>query len=291
MHRFRILVAIVAFAATMRSLSAQPPEKIQLKAPSPGAIRDISFSKSGKLLASINASNQMVMWCLKDAKVAYRSKSNEEIAGVCFLGDESGLVMAYCDGRLGLLELNSQKVTIIRHEKVNSSLAIAPNGRTVAVAVGTNVEIWDLAKREKMLTFNGHKGPVTALVWGKDSDMLASGSCGGEVITWSCTKRERVKSLEGIPDECNIRNLYITDRSTLIAGCFEDEGLEWDLSSGKHLRRFGKVTGVSRFMSTAFDSKRHRIAYAVDSEIRFAGRQVDKQCWDLNLRIRAIAFS
>ena len=67
--------------------------------------------------------------------------------------------------------------TLTRHSGINSSIAISPDGRTLASScVDKTIEIWDLQKGELIRTIAGHSEAISSVAISPDGQFLASSS-------------------------------------------------------------------------------------------------------------------
>jgi WD40 repeat protein len=67
--------------------------------------------------------------------------------------------------------------TLTRHSGINSSIAIAPDGKTLASScVDKTIEIWDLQKGELIRTISGHSEAISSVAISPDGQFLASSS-------------------------------------------------------------------------------------------------------------------
>jgi RNA polymerase sigma factor (sigma-70 family) len=70
-----------------------------------------------------------------------------------------------------------------------STLAVAPDGRTIAQARGRAVRLWDLLTGQELAEFKGHQGAVTALAFALDGKTLATGSGDTTALVWDVAAR------------------------------------------------------------------------------------------------------
>jgi WD40 repeat protein len=72
----------------------------------------------------------------------------------------------------------------VPHARALNALAFAPDGRTLAVAAGLVVRLWDAATGEPRATLRGHARVVTGVAFTPDGRLLASASTDGQVKLW-----------------------------------------------------------------------------------------------------------
>ena len=85
-------------------------------------------------------------------------------------------------------------------EKVvpNSPVAVAysPDGGWIASAGLTEIHVWDATTGKKVHTLKGHKGPLRAIAFGKDKNILASGGDDKKVCVWDVTGEKIVATAD-----------------------------------------------------------------------------------------------
>jgi WD40 repeat protein len=79
-----------------------------------------------------------------------------------------------------------------------SSLTFAPNGRTLAfqdrgvsMSAGPQLLVWDLATRQELGPFRGHRGDVNALAFSPDGSRIATASDDTTVLIWDLGVHKR----------------------------------------------------------------------------------------------------
>ncbi|HZY86080.1 MAG TPA: WD40 repeat domain-containing protein [Gemmataceae bacterium] len=80
----------------------------------------------------------------------------------------------------------------LAHTKTVNALAFSADGRTLAVATGLVVRLWNTTTGEALATLKGHTRVVTGLAFTPDGRLLASASTDGQVKLWDvAAARER----------------------------------------------------------------------------------------------------
>jgi WD40 repeat protein len=72
----------------------------------------------------------------------------------------------------------------VPYRRALNALAFAPDGRTLAVAAGLEVRLWDTATGAERATLRGHARVVTGVAFTPDGRLLASASTDGQVKLW-----------------------------------------------------------------------------------------------------------
>jgi WD40 repeat protein len=69
----------------------------------------------------------------------------------------------------------------------NGTMTTSPDGRLLAFAVETTVQVWETSKRRKVSEFRGQRGYIGALAFSPDGRTLASGGADGAILFWDLT--------------------------------------------------------------------------------------------------------
>lgn len=137
-----------------------------------GSISAVAMTPDGKLLASADVSNQILLWDLG---------TGEEIARFP-----------------------------TRRDHVHS-LTFSPSGRLLAAGCADQtIRLWETAARQELVTFQGHRGDILSLSFSSREHVLASGSEDGTVLIWNVERGrpalvgghvEEESSLDGVSTE------------------------------------------------------------------------------------------
>lgn len=98
-------------------------------------------------------------------------------------------------GRIRIIDLaTGQEVRAFgRHSA--QSMAISPDGRTLAVGYWNSVALWDLASGARKAVLSGFGRYVDSLAYSKDGSLLAGGTDLGTLQIWDVQRRTMLRSI------------------------------------------------------------------------------------------------
>jgi WD40 repeat protein len=111
------------------------------------------------------------------------------VIAVAFAPDGATLASAEFRGAVKLWDLATltERATLEMSGKEISTVAFAPDGRMLAVAVGPAVQLRDMDTGRHMASLEGHQGQVNCLAYSPDGTRLASGGHDRTVRLWGAT--------------------------------------------------------------------------------------------------------
>ncbi len=121
------------------------------------------------------------------------------------------------------------------------SVAISPDGNTIASNSDRAIKVWNLATGEEIYTLIGHSNRVNVLAISPDGQKLVSGSEDKTVKVWNLNTGRKIRTLVGHSD--SVHALAITpDGKTLVDGSDDNTIKVWNLDTG---RKIHTLTGHS----------------------------------------------
>jgi WD40 repeat protein len=129
-------------------------------------------------------------------------------------------------------------------------VAYSPDGKTLAVGIGSSVSMRDASSLEEFdppRRLEGHVGQVFTLAWSPDSALLASGASNENTIRiWDTRAGKQVRQLDGHTDW--IRAVVFSPDGKLLASGSIDTTIKiWDVASGNLV---STLKGHRGFIST-----------------------------------------
>jgi eukaryotic-like serine/threonine-protein kinase len=112
-------------------------------------------------------------------------KTGSTVNAMAFNHDGSIIACGTEDGDAVYWSTNSRKrLGRFRHGYSVNGIAISPGNRTLAVASGHDVILWNLATKKRSAPLRGHTGQVSALAYSPDGTILASTAYDRTVRLW-----------------------------------------------------------------------------------------------------------
>jgi WD40 repeat protein len=115
-----------------------------------------------------------------------------------------------------------------------NTLAISPDGKTIAVAGSLGIWLCDTETLEPEFLLRGHTGEVLSLAWSPDGSHLASGGLDTTVRVWDIASKQQILLL---PDHLDrVTGIaWSPDGSYLASGSWDEMLLLWDTQNGQLL--------------------------------------------------------
>lgn len=196
----------------------------------------------------------------------------------------------------GLYHCNCRREfrTLASHSASFSSVAISPDGRTVATADDDGeIKLWDTAAGQERATLQGHAREVNAVAFSPDGKTLASGSDDTTIKLWhTATGLERA-TLQGHAHVVNAV-AFSPDGNTLASGSDDKTIKLWETETGQERTTLPVHGGIINSLSFSPDGRRLACAGAF-KEIVLWDTTTGQKCTTLPLgnefAVYSLAFS
>lgn len=157
--------------------------------------------------------------CVLENKFTLRA---HRLSPTCLAITDAFLFSASKDGAIIKWELSSgKKLSVVKHQSKKQILALAASTDDLYLASGgldKLINIWDISTMTVVKKFTRHRGPITALVFRRNSHLLMSGSMDRTVNLWNCDDMLYVESLYGHQDQVTCMDSFLQERVVTVGG-------------------------------------------------------------------------
>jgi YD repeat-containing protein len=255
----------------------------------PGPSKDKSSPKKGDLSPRVKDIPPPT-GLLPDPVVPLLSGHQGEIFQVCFLPDSKRAVSVAWDHTARLWDVTTGKqIRSFKKEKILLSVAVSPDGKTVAVG-GTayRIYVWSLETGEFLAELLSTHPAINSLTFSADGKNLFA-LTGGELWGFEVVTRKRLTGLPAL--KAGLHGIYLPRSGKhVVCGLKDFPGfLLWDIAKGAEVRRFN---GIPQDMRLTYFADGKRIATVhQDGTARLwsleTGAQLDKFPAHVGRAIRA----
>ena len=145
-----------------------------------------------------------------------------------------------------------------------TTVALSPDGKTVAAASGSNVLLFDAADGAYRRTLLGHTRELRRLAFSPDGDLLASSSLDGTVKLWKVADGREVRTLGGHKEAWAIA--FSPDGKRLAVGTGDGAVFLWGVTEGRLI--FQRSCQAKLVFGVAFSPDGKMLAAGADRVVR-----------------------
>src|SRR5689334_12689800 len=187
-RQLHISLSLSLLFLALLQVHAQP--RITIQSGHQGMIRCMALSADEKYLASAGADKTVIVWDVESEKKVLTFTGHENWVVALEFGPKSAttlLASGDFDGTVKIWNLQTarleQEITSTRPYSI-TSLAFSPTGEMLAIATGNKISVWNLKTHAMQKVLEGHHGPVTKILYGRD-DYIFSSSLDGTMRMWN----------------------------------------------------------------------------------------------------------
>ncbi|GAB1824475.1 hypothetical protein HerbRD11066_76390 [Herbidospora sp. RD11066] len=222
-------------------------------------VNAITFNQDGTIFATGDATGAVRLW-----RTASRTPLGVPIAtrdsavhSMVFDPQTGGLVVLSSDNVISLLDVDSRTSQTLwanpPQESTNHGV-LGPDGRTLALTYGAEVELWDNQTRQRTGRLGGHAGDVRAVAFSPDGRLLATGGADRVIRLWDPVKAAPAgPALLGHTGDV-LSVAFSPDGSVLASGDASGVIRFWDVASGRPLGTYhgrAPADGAPAFAASA----------------------------------------
>jgi WD40 repeat protein len=281
------ILAAAGYDGSIRLWALNSGKEVQSPAAEGGSIYSIAFSPDGSILAT--AGHHIHLYRIPGAK-ELKAGANElkaletldqQIKSVLFCQDGRTLVSASSEGTIRLWDVSTgkERLKLLGLGNFITTLAVSPDGTTLASSGGHAIQIWDLDSGKECGRFVGHQGSVHTVRFLYDGQAVFSHGQRDPVFNlWVGERQKNVRPLP-LPQDWQTF-AACPDRDTLAVMTRDGTFFVLEIGSGRVLRSFS--TG---------DSEPSRLAISLDGKRAVACIDRTVRIWDVHTERRLYSFA
>lgn len=150
------------------------------------AIKGVSFSPNGQMIASIPETGVIKIWHVNGTLQADLTGHNDVVNAISFSPNSQKIVSAANDQTIKIWNVNGTLLqTVTGHSAAVNSVVFSPDGQKIASASNDKtIKIWNTSGT-LLQTITGHSAAVTSIVFSPDGQKLASASNDKTIKIWN----------------------------------------------------------------------------------------------------------
>lgn len=258
-------------------------------------IRALACAHRQDLVASgeVN-SGDIKLWSVGQKKVITTLQApprfDQGVWALAFFPDDQALIAAY--GSYGFIVWDLTKPGKYEHYRMPEhvgAVAVAPDGKEFATAVGGRVAIWDRSTGDAKAFLHGPRIAVLSLAYSPDSKRLAAGDGSGKIKIWDI-ENESARTLKG--HKLVVWSLaYVEDGGLLASASWDGTFALWNASTKQQVM---SVKTDDVLTSVSYCEKQDLLAVgSLDGYVRLIDTKNKKQLRAINMKqgVNKLAFS
>jgi WD40 repeat protein len=202
--------------------------------PADRSLGPFCLSADAALLAACHVDQGIRLWDIPGG----RELPSIPGAGTAVAFSPDGKLLAIAGPKLRLWDLaaNKKVFSLPSPEPFLGEMCFAPDGKLLAARGATRLHFWDIARRQEIVPYEGHRAAVLALACPAASKLLLSGGADRTLRLWDTAASRVVHELHGHEDILSAVALSPDGKQ---AASLDVDGrvFLWDVATGRRLRQ------------------------------------------------------
>jgi WD40 repeat protein len=232
-------------------------------------VKAVAFSHNGRMLVAGGADHTVRVWSIANGHTLRTIPAHDSWVGaVVFTPDNHKVASRGGDQTIRLWDIITgrqlRSFAVAGPAADSASIAISPDGTTLAAASANIVKLWSLGDGRALGALTGHGAAVEAVAFAPDGLMLASADERGTIKLWSLTSRAALRTLTGHTSWVG-SVAFSPDGQMLASGGGDRTVRLWEVASGRELHTLlGHTAPVT---AVAFAAKGSVLASSDESAV------------------------
>ncbi len=236
------------------------------------AIRSVSFSPDGTIIATGSADKNIKLWNLNGKELQIFKGHNEAVRSISFSRDGKSLISASLDCTVRQWHIDNRAQQILHgHSAAVRSVTFSPDGKRIASgSLDDQIKIWDLQGNE-LQTIAG-ENDVLSVCFSPDGESLLVGSGDSAISLWS------VKG-----DRCSLQQTFTGHSTAVWTVDFSRDGQKLVSGSSDKSVKLWQLDGTELATFKGHKSTVWTVRFSPDGQIIASGSGDDSiKLWNID---------
>jgi WD40 repeat protein len=211
---------------------ANGKDTVKCKGHSARVIR-VEFVDGGRSILSGSWDHTVKIWNAESGQGGGVGKHGNKVLDAAFFPNRRMVASVGADKQLllwGPVAGGWVQTGVIKHTNSVRSVAVSPDGKSIASCADELIKVWNAATRAELQTLKGHQKNVNVVVFSPGAKRIASGSEDKTVRVWDAATGEPILTLAGHTGRV-ISLAFSPDGKRVVSGSEDKTAIVWQVSN------------------------------------------------------------